>query len=106
MKTIKNLDLTIGRGRRLIVRVYLMGKSHLFPDGIKFAIQYLFLKDSEWIEIARVDNYKHDNVKVGSHIHKLGLPDAEFRDISPEEAEEYIMQLSESIIDWLMLEGD
>ena len=106
MKVIKDMDLTIGEGRRLIVRVYIVEKSQLFPDGIKFAIQYLFLKDSEWIEIARVDNYKHDNVKVGSHIHKLGFTEAEFRDIFPEEAEEYVVRLSESIIARLMLEGD
>ena len=106
MKVIKDLDLTIGEGRRLIVRVYIVEKSQLFPDGIKFAIQYLFLKDARWIELARVDNYKHDPLKVGSHIHKLGLPEAEFRDIFPEEAEEYVVRLSESIIARLMLEGD
>ncbi len=106
MKVVRDLDLPRGERRRLIVRVCEVEKSLLFPESIKFALQYLFLKGGKWIEIARIDNYKHDPVKIGSHMHKRGLQEAEFRDISPEEAEGYIVHLGESIIARLMLEGD
>lgn len=106
MKVLQDLDLPRGERRRLILRVYEVEKSPLFPESVKFALQYLFLKGGKWIEIARIDNYKHDSVKIGPHIHKLGLPEAKFRDILPEEAEEYIAHLGESIIARLMLEGD
>lgn len=103
MKVLQDLDNPLAEGRRLIIRIYQVEKSIGFPTGIKFAFQYLLLKGSKWIEVARVDNYEHGPRRTGSHVHKLGISEVEFKEITPEEAEEYIIGLAEGVIKKLEL---
>ena len=103
MKVIQDLDNPLAEDRRLVIRMYQVEKGIYFPTGVKFAFQYLLLKDNKWIEVARVDNYEHDPRKTGSHVHKLGTSEVEFKEITPEEAEEYIINLAEGIIKKLEL---
>ncbi|MEK6837401.1 MAG: hypothetical protein AABX69_02010 [Nanoarchaeota archaeon] len=98
MKIIQDLELPLSEDRKLIIRIYKVETSIYFPTGIKFAFQYLFSKDNKWIEVARVDNYEHDAKKTGSHIHKLGASEVEFKEIPLKEAEEYTIGLAEGII--------
>ena len=98
MNVIQDLELPLAEDRRLIIRMYQVEKSIYFPTGIKFAFQYLFSKDNKWIEVARVDNYEHDPKRTGSHVHKFGTSEVEFKEITPEEAEDYIMDLAEGVI--------
>lgn len=97
MKIITKEDFALGEGRRLVVRVYEVDKTPQFPGGIKFAFQYLFLKDEQWIEIARVDNYEHDAKQTGLHIHKLGLSKVEFKEMKFQEIRPFIIGLGDSI---------
>ena len=102
MKVIVDLDRKIGDCRRLITRIYEVDKSESFPEGLKFACQYLFLRD-KWVEVIRVDNYEHDSKRFGVHVHKLGAENAQFIEISVDQLETYVLSAGETIIKRLML---
>jgi hypothetical protein len=106
MRVLAKRDYWLSQNTRIIKRLYEIEKSPDFPDGEKFAIQYLFTKDSEWIEIARIDNYGYQKGKTGSHIHKLGLDDVEFRKFKFEEAEDYVIELGNRIVRERLMKGD
>ncbi|MBS3119267.1 hypothetical protein J4475_00415 [Candidatus Woesearchaeota archaeon] len=97
MSIIINQDIILAEDARLIKRLYKVRKETSFPDGLKFAYQYLVFRNNEWIEVCRIDNYKHDKNEIGTHIHKHGRKKVVFKELSFEEAEEYTMRLGEEL---------
>src|SRR3989344_7023454 len=97
MHVIIDQDIPIAEDIRLVKRLYKVPKEKAYPKGIKFAYQYLIYRDSEWIDICRVDNYRHDKIKTGTHVHKLNAKEVQFSDMDFEEAEEYAISLSERL---------
>ena len=102
MKAVVDLNRKIGDCRRLITRIYEVDKSKSFPEGLKFACQYLFFRD-KWVEVVRVDNYEHDSKRFGAHVHKLGAEDVQFIEISADELETYVLAIGETLIKRLIL---
>ena len=97
MEVIFEQDFHIGEDSRLIKRLYKVEPSEFFPDGLMFALQYLWQREKEWIEVVRIDNYKHAQHKIGAHVHKFGTAEVEFKDMPFEEAETYLMAIAERI---------
>lgn len=97
MEVVFEQDFHIGEDSRLIKRLYKVEPSDLFPNGLMFALQYLWQKEKEWIEVVRIDNYKHAHDKAGVHVHKFGTAEVEFKDMSFEEAEIYLTELAKRI---------
>lgn len=97
MKVVINQDITLAEDARLIKRLYKVQADAEFPLGLKFAYQYLLLKEGKWLEVCRVDNYRHDRHKTGTHIHKHGRQFIEFREMSFKEVEPAIIELGERI---------
>lgn len=97
MDVIIDQDIPIGENSRLVKRLYKVKKDHGFPEGLKFAYQFLFFKGG-WIEIARIDNYPHDKKRIGTHIHKIRSKEIVFKDMDFEECEDYIIKLGFDLI--------
>ena len=97
MEVVFEQDIHIGGNSRLVKRLYKAEPSAFFPDGLMFALQYLWQKEKEWIEVARIDNYKHARDKTGVHVHKFGTVEVEFKDMSFQEAEDCLISLAERI---------
>ena len=97
MEVVFEQDFHIGEDNRLIKRLYKVEPSEFFPDGLMFALQYLWQKENEWIEVVRIDNYKHAHDKLGVHVHKFGTAEVEFKDMPFEEAGTYFIELAERI---------
>ena len=98
MKVIKQEDFPLAERTRLIIRAYEVGRSPLFPDGIKFAFQYLYRSGEHWLEIARVDNYRHDSRKTGCHLHRLDVNGVEYKALSFIEIEAFIIAVGDAIV--------
>ncbi len=81
----------------MIKRLYKVQADADFPLGLKFAYQYLLLKERKWLEVCRVDNYRHDRHRIGTHIHKYGREFVEFREIGFKEAEQVIIELGDHL---------
>lgn len=96
MEVILDLDIPIAEDIRLIKRLYKADNSEACPGGL-FALQYLWRVEGKWVEVARIDNYKHDRTRSGAHIHKFGRDFVEFREMNFEEAEQYVITLGEKI---------
>ncbi len=105
MEIVVNQDSLIAQGVRLIRRLYKVDADADFPTGFKFALQYLFLGDGMWIEVTRIDNYRHDKRRTGTHIHKLGRTEVEYREMDFKEAEEYVISLGDRLKLALLLKG-
>ena len=97
MEVVFEQDFHIGEDSRLVKRLYKVEPSDSFPDGLMFALQYLWHKEKEWIEVVRIDNYKHAPDKTGAHVHKFGAAEVEFKGMTFEEAETYLTELAERI---------
>lgn len=90
-------DIPLADDRRLIKRLWKVDKNKHFPNGLEFAYQFLYFKNNEWIQVARIDNQLHEN-NAGVHIHIFKREKAEWRELSFESAEEEILKIGESII--------
>jgi len=86
-------DFPVGENLRIIKRLWKVDKSDNFPQGLEFALQLLFRKDSVWVQVARIDNQLHKG-KPGVHIHIHSK--VVWEDMSFEEAGERILQLAET----------
>lgn len=95
--TIIDQDIPLAEDKRLIKRLYKVNKSGDFPDGLEFAYQFLYFKDSKWIQVARIDNQLHSG-KPGVHIHTLSREKVQWEDLTFEDAEDKIIEMGESII--------
>tara|TARA_B100000315_G_scaffold255953_1_gene300677 strand:+ start:971 stop:1291 length:321 start_codon:yes stop_codon:yes gene_type:complete len=90
-------DFLIGEKKRIVLKLLKVEKDDNFPEGLEFAIQYLYLKDDEWIQIVRIDNQLHEG-KSGIHTHVLKRNKVEWVDISFKEAKEKIIEIGEGVI--------
>jgi hypothetical protein len=98
-KTIYEEDRMVGEKRRRITKAVKVDKNENFPDGIEFAIQYLYY-DNEWKQIARIDNQLHEG-KPGTHIHTLNNKEVKRVEMNFNQAKEEIIKIGERIIKWL-----
>ena len=96
-ETVIDQDIPLAEDKRLIKQLWKVDKSGDFPDGLEFAYQYLYFKNNEWIQLARIDNQLHEG-KVGVHIHVLKREKVEWEKLTFEEAEEKIIELGGSVI--------
>lgn len=96
-ETIIDQDIPLAEDKRLIKRLWKVGKSDNFPNGLEFAYQFLYFKDDKWIQVARIDNQEHEG-KAGVHIHILKREKVGWEELTFEEAEEKILELGESAI--------
>ena len=69
-ETVIDQDIPLADDKRLIKQLWKANKSDNFPGGLEFAYQLLYLKNNEWIQVARIDNQLHEG-KAGVHIHIL-----------------------------------
>ncbi len=106
MKNVRTLDIPIAEDTRLVIKVDKVEKTDKqYPDKLMFAIQYLYFKDGKWIQIARIDNSDHEGRRE-PHIHRLGRIDVEFRNITPEEAQEKVIEIGDRIKKDFILGGN
>ena len=96
-ETVIDQDIPLGENKRLIKRLWKVNKTDDFPDGLEFAYQFLYYKDGEWIQIARIDNQLHEG-KPGAHIHILKREKVKWEELTFEEAEDKIIELGESLV--------
>jgi hypothetical protein len=90
-------DFLISEEKRIALKLIKVSKDEHFPAGIEFAVQYLYFKDGEWIQVARIDNQLHEG-RPGVHIHILKREKVEWANISFSEAKEKIIELGEEVI--------
>ena len=90
-------DIPLAEDKRLIKKLWKVDKDDNFPDGLEFAYQFLYFKNNEWIQIARIDNQLHEG-KAGVHIHILKREKVEWEELTFEGAEQKILELGESVI--------
>ena len=90
-------DIPLAEDKRLIKRLWKVDKSDDFPKGLEFVYQFLYFKNNEWIQVARIDNQLHEG-KAGVHIHILKREKVTWEELSFEEAEEKIFEFGESVI--------
>ena len=86
-----NQDILLDIDKRLVKKLWKVEKSDNFPDGLEFAYQYLYYKESKWIQVARIDNQLHEG-KLGTHIHVL-KKEVYWENLTFEEAEEQILKI-------------
>lgn len=103
-ETVIDQDIPLAEDKRLVKRLWKVDKNDDFPDGLEFAYQFLYLKEGEWIQVARIDNQLHEG-KVGVHIHILKREKVEWEYLTFEQAEERILELGESVIKNIINKG-
>ncbi len=90
-------DFLIEENKRIVLKLIKVEKSEDFPEGLEFAIQYLYFKNDEWQQIARIDNQLHEG-KAGAHIHILKREKVEWTDMSFNDAKEKIIEIGDNVI--------
>ena len=90
-------DFLVSENRRIVLKVIRVDRNARFPEGIEFAIQYLYWKDGIWHQVARIDNQLHGG-KPGIHLHTLEREKVEWLNISFQETRTHIMEVGERII--------
>lgn len=106
MQVVLEEDIELTEDSRLIRRLYKVQPDSKFPEGLKFAYQYLLLKSGAWIEVCRIDNYTHEKHRIGTHVHKYGKGEVEFVELNFVEAREYILELGERLSEKLRWSDD
>ena len=96
-ETIIYHDIPLAEDKRLIKKLYKVDKNENFPEGLEFAYQFLYFKNDQWIQVARIDNQLHQG-KPGVHIHILKRDKVDWEEMTFEEAEDKILELGEHII--------
>jgi len=64
---------------------------------MKWAFQMLYFDGEDWIEICRIDNYPHEKQK-GSHIHVYKKDEVKRLELTFQEAEKLIKEISTKIL--------
>ena|SRR3989344_9609970 len=90
-------DIPLAEDKRLIKKLWKVGKDDRFSDGLEFAYQFLYFKGNQWIQVARIDNQLHEG-KTGTHIHILKRDRVVWERLTFEEAEEKILELGENVV--------
>jgi len=80
-----------------VLKLTKVGKDENFPEGLEFAVQYLYFKDDQWVQIARIDNQMHES-RPGTHIHILKRKKVEWTDMSFDDAKDEIMKIGDRVI--------
>lgn len=88
-------DIPLAEDERLIKRLWKVDKTDNFPTGLEFAYQFLYFKNNEWLQIARIDNQLHEG-NAGVHIHIRHK--VIWEELSFEEAEKRIIELAHAVI--------
>ncbi|MBU0628483.1 MAG: hypothetical protein KKC75_04790 [Nanoarchaeota archaeon] len=68
-----------------------------YPELLKWKLQMLYFDKDKWIEICRIDNYPHEG-QAGSHIHIYNKDKVKRVELSFEEAEKTIKEISSRIL--------
>lgn len=90
-------DFFIGENKRIVLKLIKVEKSENFPEGLEFAIQYLYFKNDEWQQIVRIDNQLHEG-KAGVHIHILKRERVEWVDMSFNDSKEKVIEIGNNVI--------
>ncbi|MDO8740401.1 MAG: hypothetical protein Q7J54_02370 [Candidatus Woesearchaeota archaeon] len=90
-------DIPLAEDKRLVKKLWKVDKTDYFPHGLEFAYQFLYFKDNEWIQVARIDNQLHEG-KAGVHIHILKREEVRWEELTFEQAEEKILEIGEGIV--------
>lgn len=96
-KLLINRRTDLGDNKELVICLWKVDKSNYFPEGLEFACQFLYLKDSRYVQVARIDNQLHKG-RPGTHIHILRREKVEWTNISFKEAEAEIEKIGERVI--------
>ncbi len=105
MKLVFGSEKWLSEDTRLIKRLYEAEQEDNTIGKFIFALQYLWFHETEWLELARIDNYEHEKGKSGVHIHKFGTRFVEFKGMDFAEAERFILGVCDRIKQKILL-GD
>ena len=90
-------DLWIAEDRKLIKKAWRTDDREKCPQRIEFAYQYLYYKNGEWMQVARIDNQFHEG-KIGSHIHILKRDRVIWEETFLDEVEDKVKEIGECVI--------
>ena len=82
---------------RLVKNVMKRESPDEYPELFKWAFQMLYFDGEDWIEICRIDNYLHEN-QIGTHIHLYGKKEVKRVELSFQEADTEIKEISQRIL--------
>ena len=68
-----------------------------YPELLKWALQMLYFDGNDWVEICRIDNYPHET-QTGSHIHAYKKEEVKRVELTFEEADKMIKEISGRIL--------
>ena len=68
-----------------------------YPELLKWKLQMLYFDGNDWMEICRIDNYPHEG-EVGVHIHAYKKEKVERIELTFEEADRAIKEISGKIL--------
>ncbi len=82
---------------RLVKNLMKRESEEEYPELLKWALQMLYFNGKEWIEICRIDNYAHKGY-IGSHIHFYKTDEVKKVELSFQEADTMIKEISQRIL--------
>ncbi|MFH1332386.1 MAG: hypothetical protein ABIH63_03840 [archaeon] len=94
---IQGLNEFYGENVRLVKTLMKRESLGEYPDLMKWKLQMSYFDGNDWIEICRIDNYLHEN-QVGSHIHNYKKKGIKRVEMTFEEAEKNIKNISQRIL--------
>jgi hypothetical protein len=94
---IDNINIFYNENLRLVKTLMKRESPKEHPELMKWALQMLYFKGDDWIEICRIDNYMHEN-QTGSHIHIYDKEEVKRIKITFQEAEKTIIEISNKIL--------
>ena len=98
MKTlIDGLNEFYSENVRLVKTLMKRESANEYPELLKWKLQMLFFDGKEWVEICRIDNYLHE-CQTGGHIHIYGKEDVERVEMTFQEADKIIKEISARIL--------
>ena len=98
MKTIiDGLNEFYSENVRLVKTLMKRESANEYPELLKWKLQMLYFDGKEWAEVCRIDNYPHESQK-GSHIHVYGKEDVKRAEMTFQEADKIIKEISARIL--------
>jgi len=98
-------DFEIEEKKRIVLKLIKVDKSEDFPEGLEFAVQFLYYKDDSWQQVARIDNQLHEG-KSGVHIHILKREKVKWENMTFTGAREKVIEIGEKVIKNIMGDQD
>lgn len=96
-KIIDELNEFYDEDVRLVKNLMKRESKDEYHELLKWALQMLYFNGNEWVEICRIDNYLHEG-KIGSHIHFYKKEDIHRIQLSFQEANKLIKEISKKIL--------